>query len=91
MRLVGDEVVRVETIEVNGEKLLRTEKEVNREQPTLAKGQETDAHPANTPTLRRPGEEPASTSPTKPPSGRTQPVPPPAPIGSDAGPGAVPN
>jgi hypothetical protein len=57
VRLVGDEVLRVETIRVNGEKVLRTEKEVSLEQPTLANGQEPQAHPAKMPTLRRPGEE----------------------------------
>jgi len=57
VRLVGDEVLRVETIRVNGEKVLRTEKEVSLEQPTLANGQEPGAHPVNLPTLRRPGEE----------------------------------
>ncbi len=57
VRLVGDEVLRVETIRVNGEKVLRTEKEVSLEQPTLANGQEPGANPVNLPTLRRPGEE----------------------------------
>ncbi len=57
VRLVGDEALRVETIRVNGEKVLRTEKEVSLEQPTLANGQEPGAHPVNLPTLRRPGEE----------------------------------
>jgi hypothetical protein len=84
VRLVGDRVVRVETIKVNGEKLLRTEEEVNLEQPAVAQGQEVRAHPGSTPTLRRPGEEPASKSPTKPPSGKTQPLPPPPSIGLDA-------
>ena len=66
VRLVGDEVVRVETINVSGEKIIRTEKEVNLEQPTLAKEQELQAHPVSPPTLRRPGEEPASAPPGKP-------------------------
>jgi len=66
VRLVSDEVVRVETINVSGEKIIRTEKEVNLEQPTLAKEQEIQAHPVSPPTLRRPGEEPASAPPGKP-------------------------
>ena len=66
VRLVGDEVVRVETINVSGEKIIRTEKEVNLEQPALAKEQEIRAHPVSPPTLRRPGEEPASAPPGKP-------------------------
>jgi hypothetical protein len=65
VRLVGDEVVRVETINVSGEKIIRTEKEVNLEQPTLAKEQELQAHPISPPTLRRPGEEPAPVPPGK--------------------------
>src|SRR5438034_5538865 len=66
VRLVSDEVVRVETINVSGEKIIRTEKEVNLEQPTLAKEQEIQAHPVSPPTLRRPGEEPVSAPPGKP-------------------------
>jgi hypothetical protein len=65
VRLVGDEVVRVETIDVRGEKIIRAENEVNLEQPTLAKEQELQAHPVSPPTLRRPGEEPASAPPQK--------------------------
>jgi hypothetical protein len=65
VRLVGDEVVRVETINVSGEKIIRTEKEVNLEQPTVAKEQELQAHPISPPTLRRPGEEPAPVPPGK--------------------------
>src|SRR5438270_13268943 len=37
VRFVADEVVRVETMKVDGEKLVRTEKEVNIERPTVAK------------------------------------------------------
>jgi len=66
VRLVGDEVVRVESINVSGEKIIRTEKEVNLEQPTLAKEQELQAHPISPPTLRRPGEDPAPAPPGKP-------------------------
>jgi hypothetical protein len=62
VRLVGDEVVRVETMKVNGEKVIRTEKEVNLEaQPSVAKGPEE--HPANAPSLRRPGEETPNPAP----------------------------
>jgi len=66
VRLVGKEVVRLETINVSGEKIIRTEKEVNLEQPTLAKEQELQTRPVSPPTLRRPGEEPASAPPGKP-------------------------
>jgi len=62
VRLVGDEVVRVELMKVNGEKIVRTEKEVDLgNEPTLAKTNankdEPEVRPANAPTLRRPGEE----------------------------------
>src|ERR1700693_5264386 len=56
VRLVGVEVGPVETMKVNGEKVVRTEKEVNLEpQPSVAKGPEE--RPVNAPSLRRPGEE----------------------------------
>ena len=78
VRLVGDEVVRVESMKVDGSKSLRTEREVNLEnQPTVAKA--TDQKPANAPSLRRPGE-PTADRPT--PSGSIAPVlqgPPPPP------------
>jgi len=56
VRFVGDEVVRVETMKVDGQKIVRVDKEVDVGAATVAKKQE--AHPANAPTLRRPGEEP---------------------------------
>ena len=56
VRLVGDEVVRVETMKVNGEKVIRTEKEVNiAAPPSVAKGP-GEERPASAPSLRRPGE-----------------------------------
>jgi len=82
VRLVGDEVVRVETMKVNGEKEIRTAKEVNLEQPTVAKGPEQAAHPVAAPTLRRPGEDMPATHPTGNPDGR-QPMP--LPGGPDPG------
>jgi hypothetical protein len=69
VRFVGDEVVRVETMKVDGQKIVRVEKEIVGA-PTVAKKQEE--HPANAPTLRRPGEEmPESTMPN---SNRTAPI-----------------
>src|SRR5439155_26383358 len=62
VRLVGDEVVRVETMKVNGEKVIRTEKEVNLEpQPSVAK--DPEERPANAPSLRRPAEETPNPAP----------------------------
>ena len=76
IRLVGDEVVRVETMKVNGEKTLRTEKEVDvRTAQTEAKRQEPQERPANAPTLRRPGEDLPNASPKTMPSSRP-PLPP---------------
>lgn len=70
VRFVGDEVIRVETMKVDGQKIVRVEKEIDLGAPTVAKKQ--DEHPANAPTLRRPGEEmPESTLPN---SNRTAPI-----------------
>lgn len=78
VRIVGDEVVRVETMKVGGQKIVRTEKEVILEKPdqdTEAKKEEQD-RPANAPSLRRPGED--SEDVPKPADG-VNPMPPPAP------------
>ena len=84
VRFVGDEVVRVETMKVDGEKLVRTEKEVNIESPTVAKtSSEPAVRPPGAPSLRRPGEEPDPSSPaSKPASG---PAPMPRPTSPDPG------
>ena len=78
VRIVGDEVVRVETMKVGGQKIVRTEKEVILEKPdkdTEAKQQQED-RPANAPSLRRPGED-SENAPT--PSNGANPLPPAAP------------
>ncbi len=49
VRLAGDEVVRLEIMKVDGEKIVRSEKEVELEQPTVAKG---SAEPAGSPAKR---------------------------------------
>jgi len=78
VRLVGDEVVRVETMKVGGEKIVRTAKEVDiAPKPTLAQTSETQPRPANAPTLRRPGEELPNDSPKTLPGGGAAPPPPP--------------
>jgi hypothetical protein len=86
VRFVGDEVVRVETMKVDGEKIVRVEKEVDLGTPTVAKKQDQQ-RPANAPTLRRPGEEVPDASPANP-SGTPPmaPTPPPSGPGSDPGP-----
>lgn len=82
VRFVGDEVVRVETMKVDGQKIVRTEKEVDLGAPTVAKKQED--RPATAPTLRRPGEEMPDSNPAN--SQGPPPMPTPQP-GSDPGPG----
>jgi hypothetical protein len=78
VRFVGDEVVRVETMKVSGEKIVRTEREVvlPKLEDKEAK-KEPEERPANAPSLRRPGED--SEDVPKPGSGAapTRPVPPP--------------
>lgn len=58
VRIVGDEVVRVETMKVSGEKIVRTEKEVLLHQPEREAKKETgpEERPVHAPSLRRPGE-----------------------------------
>lgn len=55
IRFVGDEVIRVENMKVDGEKVVKTEKEVDLNQIEAAKAAETPK-PGPIPTLRRPGE-----------------------------------
>jgi hypothetical protein len=65
VRLVGDEVIRVEVMKVGGEKILRTEKEVDLSPQTSVAAQQTAAEPrpANAPSLRRAGEDLPNDSP----------------------------
>ncbi len=81
VRIVGDEVVRVETMKVDGEKVVRTEKEVilpaaDKDFDKEAK-KEPEERPANAPTMRRPGED--SEDVPKPANGASPlpPMPPP--------------
>jgi hypothetical protein len=48
-------------MKVGGEKMVRTEKEIDLGGPAVASAAQKEEHPANAPTLRRPGEE--STAP----------------------------
>jgi hypothetical protein len=91
VRLVGDEVVRVETMKVDGQKMVRTQKEIDlAPKPTLAQNSEAQPRPANAPTLRRPGEELPNESPKTLPSGGVAPPPPPPSNSPDPG-GNPPN
>jgi hypothetical protein len=79
VRFVGDEVVRVETMKVDGEKIVRTQKEIDlqpAEQQQEAQKQPED-RPNSAPSLRRPGEDPANVP--QPASGASPPPPPPPP------------
>ena len=57
IRVVGDQVVRVETMKVGGEKTVQTEKEIDLGGPTVATAAQKETQPLKAPTLRRPGEE----------------------------------
>jgi hypothetical protein len=60
VRIIADEVVRIETMKIGGQKILRTEKEVILKKPDQeeeAKKEEEQVRPANAPSLRRPGED----------------------------------
>jgi hypothetical protein len=86
VRIVSDEVVRVETMKVGGQKIVRTEREVIIEKPdrdTEAKKEQQD-RPANAPSLRRPGEDPEDVP--KPADGAS-PIPPMAPPDAPQPPG----
>ncbi|HWY22342.1 MAG TPA: hypothetical protein VNX26_14040 [Candidatus Acidoferrum sp.] len=59
VRIVGDEVIRVETMKVGGGKIVRTEKEVvlPRQDKDREAKKEPGERPPNAPSLRRPGED----------------------------------
>ena len=91
VRFSGDEVVRVETMKVNGQKIVRTEKEVilqPREADREAKS-EPEARPSAAPSLRRPGED--SEAAPKPANGAAPPPrqPPPDLPQPPSGPGEI--
>jgi hypothetical protein len=103
VRIVDDEVVRVETMKIGGEKIVRTAKEVilqpvdkDKEKDKEAKT-EPDTRPVSRPTLRRPGETlpeaPIPTDGTGVPLSRPAPGPDdpkPAPIPTPDGPAPPP-
>jgi hypothetical protein len=79
VRFVGEEVARVETMKVGGQKDIRTEREVDL--PTAVASDKPQERPVNAPTLRRPGEDmpvdrPAGgIDPTRPVTGPQSPDP----------------
>lgn len=77
VRLVGDEVTRVEVINVRGEKVIRTEKEVDLAPAGSVVADKPGAEaplPAGKPTLRRPGEDVPAGDPSK--GSKRNPMPP---------------
>lgn len=88
VRFVGDEVMRVETMKVDGEKIVRTQKEIElTPKPAVA----AESRPANAPSLRRPGEELPSDSSDAPRSDSPSGLPPPPPPQQTPGGGTPPN
>ena len=57
VRFIGDEVVQLEIMKVDGTKTVRIEKEIDLESVTKVAKDEETARPPNAPTLRRAGEE----------------------------------
>ena len=68
IRVVGDEVIRVETMKVGGQKIVQTEKEIDLGGPAVATAAQKENKPVNAPTLRRPGEEAPGPPPTSGPT-----------------------
>jgi hypothetical protein len=88
VRFQGAVVARLEIMTVDGEKIIRTEKEVDLKAVDTEVAQKKPEKPANAPTLRRPGEqeEYPQGSTTRP----STPYPPPGTTGPDAPPGTDP-
>jgi hypothetical protein len=85
IRFAGNEVIQVKIMKVDGEKIVRTEREVDLPQTASAQPAEAPAppRPANAPTLRRPGEAPSDPGQASNPSTigippDTRPTPPPS-------------
>jgi len=87
VRFVGDEVIRVETMKVDGQKVVRVDKEIDAGEATVAKKQtQVEGRPENAPTLRRPGEQMPEGTPQNPTAMPPMPAPDPTHPSSDPGP-----
>jgi len=75
VRIVGDEVVQVKTMRMGGEKIVRTEREVDMAEKPKEASAEPDVKPAGAPSLMRPGEEAPEAVPGTARDPRTQPRP----------------
>jgi len=90
VRIVGDEVVRVETMKVGGQKIVRTEKEVILPKPEDTEAKKDEDRPANAPSLRRPGEDQENAPKPSDTGSPMPPLPPdPLPQPGGGGPGAI--
>ncbi|HST11976.1 MAG TPA: hypothetical protein VLL05_16480, partial [Terriglobales bacterium] len=69
VRFVGDEVVKLETMKVDGTKTVKVDKEITLEPVTKVAKDDESGKPANTPTLHRAGEESDTTLPGTPTQG----------------------
>ena len=87
IRFVGEEVGRVETMKVGGQKEIRTEREIDLPAAAVAAAEKPQERPVNAPTLRRPGEDMPDARPAGSING-TPPVsgPPPIDSGGKTGP-----
>jgi hypothetical protein len=86
VRIVGDEVIRVETMRVDGQKLVRTEREVVLDRGDKeAKQEQPEVRQPNAPSLRRPGED--NDDAPRPADGPGAPLPPPTMPDPGSGPG----
>jgi hypothetical protein len=94
VRFSGDEVVRLEIMQVNGQKLVKTEKEIDApKKPNVdvaQQGGQPQVVPVNRPSLRRPGEDGPDDDSQARTSSRTSPSPQQVPVGAPGGP-ADPN
>lgn len=90
VRIIGDEVVRVETMKVGGQKIVRTEKEIILDRPDkeAEAKKEDQERPVNAPSLRRPGEDQEEAPKPGEPTDHPPVMPPPPPPGG-TGPGIV--
>ena len=74
IRFVGDQVTQVKLMKVDGEKIVRTQKEVDLGPASAVAQQAPPPRPAKAPTLRRPGET-AEGEPGPQPAGAPNPIP----------------
>jgi hypothetical protein len=86
VRFIGDEVVKLETMKVDGTKIVKVDKEISLEPVTKIAKDEDTVRPASAPTLRRAGEESDAPLPggsgTAPRDNRPKDVPNPGPTSS---------